>query len=34
MVDSKSLKICIWKITKNPEILRFVPDYFKKKKDV
>ena len=33
MVDSKTLKICIGTITKNSEILRFVPDYFKKKKD-
>lgn len=32
MVDSKTLKICIGTIIKNPEILRFVPDHFKTKK--
>ena len=32
MVDSKTLKIFIGTIIKNPELLRFVPDHFKTKK--
>ena len=32
MVDSKTLKISIGTIIKNPKMIRFVPDQFKTKK--